>query len=260
MKYTYIESRDNSLVKHFVKLTQNTAYRNETGECMLHGLHLVIEAGKAGLLTTLIINKDSLLKYKDFISLNPSLKLYSVSQQVMQKISFLDTPVDIVGVANFCPKNLDQEVYTSDCIILENIQDPGNLGTILRAAMASGVSNIIISKGNVDPYNPKVLRSSQGIQFGLNIIQIDDLSDFIRNYKFTVIATTPTAKDSIYLTDLTKPVAWVFGNEGLGISPLLLSGIKEHRTIPMSNSTESLNVAMAATVCLFETYRQRLNQ
>lgn len=259
MEYFHIESKDNSLIKHIVKLGQSANYRNNMSECVLHGLHLLEEAQKFSQLQSVIISQESSAKYKDFLNVLSGVKVYSVNTSVMHKLNLLDGQTDIVGVAKYSTAILETSLYNEDCLVLESIQDPGNLGTIMRVARACGIKNIILSSGCVDPYNPKVIRASQGIQFGLNIYTAVDLLSFLTEYKGLALATTPRAKQSIYTTDLTKPLAWVFGNEGLGITPQLLATILEHRSIPMAGDTESLNVAMAVTVCLFETYRQRLN-
>lgn len=260
MEYFHIESKDNSIIKHIVKLGESASYRSGMGECVLHGLHLLEEAKKFNRLSSVVISQESKAKYKDFLSALSGIKIYSVTTQLIRKLNLLDSQTDIVGVAKFNSAVLLSTLENKDCLVLENIQDPGNLGTIMRVARACGISNILLSPGCVDPYNPKVIRASQGIQFGLSIYTAVDLFSFIGKYKGLVLATTPRAVGSIYNTDLTKPLAWVFGNEGLGITSQLLELIHEHRSIPMAGGTESLNVAMAVTVCLFETYRQRLNE
>ena len=175
----------------------------------------------------------------------------------MAKINVVESDAEIIGVIRVKPEVLSDNVYKNDCIILENISDPGNLGTILRLAAATAVGNIIVSSNTVDVYSPKVLRSSAGLQFDLNILTGIDIEKFLNEYTGEILATTPHSQNSIYTTSLKNPIAWVFGNEASGLSEKLLMQLKNKVSIPMPGGTESLNVAMAATIALFEMIRQR---
>jgi TrmH family RNA methyltransferase len=248
-----IESLDNGLVKQIVRLVNNRSYREEQGLCIIYGLHLVEEAYKYGVLKSILLDENH-----PSVELPYNIPVYTVKRNVMTKINLLDGHYDIVGI-------VEQKIGASNfnaenCIILDNIQDPGNLGTIIRSCKAGGVKNIILTNGCVDAYNSKVLRSSQGAVFGLNICVVDNIVEFVKKYSGTIIATSPYAKNSLYTAKLNSPIAWVFGNEGVGISKDLLNMIPTQVMIPMDNDTESINVAMAATVCLFEQLRQRLSQ
>lgn len=259
-KYPKIESLDNALVKQVVKLGKDRSYREELNLSIIYGIHLVEEAFRHNVLETLIINEENLLKYISFIEQLEPVKIAIATPLVMKKLNILDGDIDIVGVVNTANYEIDHDLYDENCLVLESVQDPGNLGTIIRSARASGINNLLLSPNSVDPYNPKVLRSSQGAAFGMKIFTGVNLEDFIKNYKSKVIATTPHTKNSIYATDLSGPIAWVFGNEGAGLSEHILGKVQHQVTIPMQNQTESLNVAMAVTVCVFEQLRQRLSK
>jgi TrmH family RNA methyltransferase len=258
LPYLTIRSKENSLIKQVIKLAQNSSYRKQFGQAVVYGEHLVEEALKNNCLHSLLIAEERWDRYQTLLAGLATDKIYLVPKAIMSKMSLLDTPTDIIGLITTVTMPVTSAVYTNDCILLENIQDPGNLGTIMRAAKASGINTIVLSGNSVDVYNSKVLRASQGAQFGLTILTQADLTKFIQLYRGQVIATTPYATISIYQLKLTQPVAWVFGNEGQGISAELLQQIKIQAKIPMLGNAESLNIAMAATVCIFETVRQRL--
>ncbi len=248
-----IQSLDNPLIKQIVKLVNSSSYRNSEKKCVIYGLHLIEEAYKYGFLEIILVD-DS----RDYKALPKDVPIYKVSTKVFTKISLLDGKYDIVGIAGF--KVAHNDIYNEDCIVLDNVQDPGNLGTIIRNAKASGINNILLTNGCVDSYNPKVLRSSQGAVFGVNIIDINDITSFIKIFKGTLIATVPHSQNSLYDMNLRSTTAWVFGNEGSGISSNILNMIDTKVNIPMQNNTESINVAMAMAVCVFEQLRQRLNK
>ena len=253
-----ITSKDNILIKQVMKLARESSYRNEQKLAVISGKNLVVEALKSDIIESVLVDESSIAKYTELLQAIATDKIYHVSAKVMEKLNLVDTPTDIVALIKIKEQIFEESIYSADCVILDNIADPGNLGTILRAAVSSGVKNVLLTKGCVDIYNPKVLRSSAGIQFGLNIFSAVNVLDFIAKYKEVVVATTPYTNDSLYAINLCDKVAWVFGNEGAGISQVLLDKIDKKIKIPMVGAAESLNVAMAATVCLFEMVRQRV--
>ncbi len=257
MPYKTIESRDNTLIKKIVKLSQSSSYRKELGLAVIYGAHLVDEAIKHNILENVIVVDSSIAKFNNILE-NEHLTSYVVTQNIIEKINLLDSFVEIVGVIRLPQEQLIDYTIVKDYILLENIQDPGNLGTILRVAMACGINSICLSANCVDIYNPKVIRSSQGLQFGLNIYTNIDLYDFVTNYLGKVIATTPHTDKNLYDYNLKQSIAWVFGNEGAGVTSELLAKVNNLAKIPMIGQAESLNIAMAVTVCVFEMARQRI--
>jgi RNA methyltransferase, TrmH family len=254
-KYNEINSKNNQLIKDIIRLITNSNYRHETGLAIVSGKTLISEATKHCVIKDVLVSRDSIKKYQGILDLCDN--IYILDNEVIKKISLVDSGSDLIAIIKIKKLTFDNKIYQQDCIILENLSDPGNLGTILRAAAATNIKNIILSNGSVDPYNPKVLRSSAGIQFGLNIFTNIDINEFVTKYKGSILATTPHTSTTIYENDLTIPIAWVFGNEGSGISIELLNKIINKVKIPMPGNAESLNVAMAATICLFEMVRQR---
>src|SRR5690606_2680245 len=143
---------------------------------------------------------------------------------------------------------------------LEDIQDPGNMGTILRTAAAVGIQRVLLSPGCASPWSPKALRAGMGAQFSVSIYEETDLFRALQNSTLPVLATVlePDAA-SLYDTDLTKPAVWLFGNEGQGISEQLARCATQHIYIPQAaTAVQCINVSAAAAICLYEQYRQNI--
>jgi TrmH family RNA methyltransferase len=143
------------------------------------------------------------------------------------------------------------------CLLLESIQDPGNLGSILRTAVAAGTRQVFLSRSSVFAWAPKVVRAGMGAHFFLSIFEGVDLAEIARAFAGRIVATSPRATASLYELDLRGDVAWLFGNEGAGLSEEARSLAATQVRIPMPGQAESLNVAAAAAICLFEQIRQR---
>jgi RNA methyltransferase, TrmH family len=151
-------------------------------------------------------------------------------------------------------------VLQGDCmVLLENIQDPGNLGALLRVAAAAGADSVHLSHGCSEAWSPKCLRGGQGAHFQLAIHEQVDLPELVQSFAAPVYAASLGASVPLYDLDLSGRVGFAFGNEGVGLSPQLCAAAQPF-IIPMPGSVESLNVATAAAVCLFERVRQRLSQ
>ncbi|HSQ04408.1 MAG TPA: RNA methyltransferase, partial [Burkholderiales bacterium] len=141
-------------------------------------------------------------------------------------------------------------------LLLEDIQDPGNLGSILRSAAAAGVGQVVLSRGSVHAWSPRVLRAGMGAHFALQIHEDADLLKSVTAFRGRVVATRQDAPRVVFDADLTGTVALLFGNEGGGLPASLLQAAHDVVSIPMPGKSESLNVAAAAAVCLFERVRQ----
>ena len=137
------------------------------------------------------------------------------------------------------------------------MQDAGNVGTLLRTAAAAGVRDVLLGTGCAGAWTPRVLRAAQGAHFVLAIHEQVDLATFLHSYPGNSVATVARDGASLYALDLTRPTAWLVGNEGAGLAPELIAAAQTRATIPLSAGSESLNVAAAAAVCLFEMRRQR---
>jgi TrmH family RNA methyltransferase len=154
------------------------------------------------------------------------------------------------------PGALEAPAVLETCLMLEDLQDPGNLGSILRTAAAAGVRQVFLSRHSVHCWSPRVLRAGMGAHFALAIYEQAELPALIGRFPGTVVATDARARRSLYELDLTGPVAFLFGNEGAGLSPVLARAAHVTAAIPIARGVESLNVAAAAAVALFERVRQ----
>ena len=231
-----ITSLTNNKVKNWTKL-KDKKYRDETNTFLVESEHLVDEALKKGVVLELISLENT--KYNDAII---------VSKEVMKKITNQVTPPNVCAV---CEKLKEEEVL-GNTLILDDISDPGNLGTIIRSAVAFGFKNIVLSLNSVDVYNPKVIRSSEGMIFHLNILYTDIIS-FIKNHSFLKIYGTSvingTKLSNIKFID---KVGIIIGNEGRGMSKELIKYCNDLIYIPMNNLCESLNAGVSASIIMYE--------
>jgi len=143
------------------------------------------------------------------------------------------------------------------CLLLDDVQDPGNVGSILRSAAAAGVAQVFLSPRCAFAWSPKVLRAGQGAHFHLELYEAVDLAAWARDYAGRVVAAITTGGESLFTADLAPPIALAVGNEGAGLSSSLRAAARQHVTIPMPGGFESLNAAAAAATCLFECVRRR---
>ncbi len=143
------------------------------------------------------------------------------------------------------------------CVLLDRVQDPGNVGTLLRTSAAAGIRHVMLSEGCAAAWSPKVLRSAQGAHFALHVYERTDLAALVARLDVPLAATTLERSQSLYEADLPPACAWVFGHEGQGVAPQLLAAAALRLRIPHdSAAVESLNVAAAAAICLFEQRRR----
>ena len=256
-----ISSAQNPLVKKLVQLSEKQSFRNKQKMTIIEGAHLTAEWLKR-------------FGVPDFCVISSSSKRSEEVEGIIQKCEELNTEIIeleakiyskispvIKGVGILFVVKIQENQcvdFCEDVIILDRIQDPGNFGTILRSAVGFGVKQIICSKGTVSAWSPKVLREGMGAHFKLQIFENQDLNEAISKVEAPIFATSLQAEKSIYDENFTTKTAWIFGNEGAGVSLELLSKVKNQVIIPQVSEIESLNVAMAATVCLAEQARQRL--
>ncbi|MDK4708149.1 RNA methyltransferase [Kingella negevensis] len=255
-----IQSPQNPQIKHLSKLLAERKHRREHGQTVLEGAHLLTTYLDAGKQPERIYIPESRLTQPEIQKLLfrlPTEQVTTVSDGILKKISSLDNADDIMALINLPPQTQPEN---TDCIVLERVQDAGNVGTVLRSAAASGIRTVILGEGCADAYAPKVLRAGMGAHFLLNIHERVNLAQWRSQYSHRVLATALTKQNnySLYELDLRQPSAWLFGNEGAGVSAEMLVAATFSVKIPMLGETESLNIAMAATVCLFEQMRQRI--
>lgn len=236
-----IESIDNNRIKEIRKLKEKK-YRDSEKLFLVEGEHLVLEAFKAGLLKTVILcGKD----------IDLDIEKIEVSEKVMNTISDMPSKVDIVGVCKIVDNSID---YSSNILILDGVQDPGNLGTIIRSSVAFNIKNIVLSKDTVDVYNSKVLRGCQGMNFHLNIVR-DDIPSIIndlKNNNYTIYGTDVVNGVDIKSINQDGKYAIIMGNEGNGMSPKVKELVDKNIYIKMNEKCESLNVGVSASIILYE--------
>ena len=234
-------SIQNEKIKSIKKLREKK-YRDIEGLFIVEGKNLVMEAYKNNLLKTLIVLDNS--------SFNLSIETIRVSENVMKYLSELNTPNEIMGI---CYKKKEENI-SGNILVLDDIQDPGNLGTIIRSAVAFSISTIIVSPDTVSIYNSKVLRSTQGLLFDVNII-VRDISSAIDDLKqngYKIYGTKVDNGKNLKDIDSTNKYAVIMGNEGSGVNKDILDKCDEYIYIPMNEKCESLNVGVATSIILYE--------
>jgi len=252
-----LTSRDNASFKSLKKLAHSSRERRKTGYTLLDGTHLigayVERIGPPQMLAVSVSGKDK-AEIRSLLEKLPSIPVTILGDGLFQELAPVDTPTGLLGLVQVLQLPLPEKV--SFAVYLEAVQDPGNLGSILRSAAAAGVDVAYLSPGCADAWSPKVLRGGMGAHFAMPIREGADLVAKAADFAGEVIVTSLQARDSLFDTDLTGPLALVIGNEGAGVSPALQQAATKLVRIPMPGALESLNVAAAAAVCLFERVRQ----
>lgn len=259
-----ITSSKNPQIQHLRQLVSVSKYRQRHRQTVLDGVHLCdayLRSG--GSPVQVFVGVDSMKNPEVselLFRLDESVDVVEVPESLYERVSSLEQGVAILFVIAMPEKALAAGL-SKNSLLLESVQDPGNVGAILRTAAAAGVQDVYLSAGSAAAWSPKVLRAGMGAHFGLNIYEGADLAWLISSSKdVAVLATSLKAKRSIYEADLGDGVAWLFGNEGSGVSEELLNLCKENTVIiPQADGVESLNVAAAVAVCLFEGRRQSLS-
>lgn len=256
----YIESKENSLFKETKKLKERRN-RTKEGKYLIEGFRLIQEAFKADMeIENLIIDEESQEKLNEYLDGYISKEnVYIIKKNLFTMLTSTETPQGAIAVVK--SKELKKETKGGFYLLCDKVQDPGNLGTIIRTAHAAGVDGIILTKGTVDIYNDKVIRSTMGSLFYIPIIQDDDNLSFTKKLKddgFSLVATSLQESKDFFKSDLKGKIILSVGNEGNGISKEVFSLADKKVKIPMPGGAESLNVAIATSIILFEKVRQNI--
>lgn len=257
-----ITSTDNPRYRELHRAATSARDRRKSGQTVLDGVHLVETfLAQGGQPETLAVAGDGPHppEIQTLLARLDPARVHAFSAALFRQLSTVDTPTGILALIR-----KPQRLWTGGrsgedpcaCLVLEDIQDPGNLGSILRSAAAAGIGEVYLSPRSTDAWSPRVLRAGMGAHFFLRLHEEVELASFARQFPGRLIATHHQARQSVFDTDLTGTVGLVFGNEGAGLSRELLAAISTVVRIPMHGSTESLNLAAAAAVCLFERVRQ----
>lgn len=254
-----ITSTSNQQVKEIVQLQKKSKTRNQAGVFIVEGIRMVQET-PADRLEKLYVTEGFYKKYKD--ALPKGCKPELVSDIVFAYMSDTKTPQGVLAVVRQM-KHKPEEILNAEnphIMVLDNLQDPGNLGTIFRTAEAAGVNGIILSKDCVDIYNPKTIRSTMGAIYRMPFVYVEDILETIGEMKqkgITVYAAHLDGKNSYDKEDYTTGTAFLIGNEGNGLRDEVAAQADIWVQIPMAGQVESLNAAIAAAVLMFEVSRQR---
>ena len=260
-----ISSKDNELIKHIKKL-KDKKYRDESKEYIIEGVKLIEEAVKENAkIKKIIICEDTTRTYEIPTNIMLGRAKYEcvyVTDKIFNSITQVTNPQGIMAIIE--KNSNDAEIdFTQDIIVaLDDVQDPGNLGTILRTVDSIGLNQIIVSKETADAFNPKVVRSTMGAIFRVKIIEVDNLQDTIKQIKkhhFKLMVTSLQTDNSIYDIEFKKKII-VIGNEANGVSNEIQNIADEKAKIPMLGRTESLNASVAAGIVMYEYVRQKLNK
>lgn len=254
-----LTSRENPLVRDLILLSGSSRERRRRGLTVLDGERLLKAWEESGGVAEAVLASETCTSRKsirDWISRFPAKSRAILSDSLIDRISQVMSSSGLVAIVP-TPEPQPLPGFLGDCVMLDSIQDPGNLGSILRSAVAAGIPRVLLSQGSVFAWAPKVVRAGMGAHFRLSIHEQIDLAAALDRAAGLAMATVPRGGVSLPDCDLRQPVAWLFGNEGSGLSQALLEKASGLVTIPMPGPAESLNLAAAAAICLFEQSRQR---
>lgn len=254
----YIESKDNNLYKETKKLKDRRG-RTKSFKYIIEGFRLVEEAFKANLdIEYVFVSPEEENKIEEYLGgFIKNTKLYGLSDNLIKELTSTEQPQGIVAVVKM--KSIDVDLDGDFYLLCDKVQDPGNLGTIIRTAHAANVDGIILTKGTVDVYNDKTIRATMGSLFYVPIILDDSDNSFTKaliDKGFSLLSTSLEGKKNFFEEDLKGKVIISVGNEGNGVSKEIFELSDKKVKIPMPGGAESLNVAIATSIILYEKVRQ----
>lgn len=256
-----ITSKDNPLYKELKQLATSSQARRRSSRTLLDGVHLCqVYLQQIGVPFLTVVNESSLTNPEVVAVLDICESKHgqciTLPDALYHNLSQVENGIGLLFVID-TPKSAPSHELRHSAVMLDNLQDPGNLGSILRSAAAAGIQNVFCSKGTVFAWSPKVLRAGMGAHFLLNVEENVDLIALLTSTRIPVLATSSHASVRVYDVDLNRPVVWLFGHEGQGVSEELQALATHQVAIPHLGNMESLNVAASAAVCFFEQVRQR---
>jgi TrmH family RNA methyltransferase len=254
-----IASRENAAYKALVKLALKASERRRAGRTVLDGAHLVSAFLDSGRKVEQLVTTEAGLADGEVAALIErcaGAPVTLLADTLFESLSTLQTPSNLLAVVE-TPPGAAVAPEAPLVLYLEDIQDPGNVGTLLRSAAAAGASDVVLSPRCAFAWSPKVLRAGMGAHFALNIVEGMEPADFLGAYRGASVALDGTATASLYDLDLRSPTAFLVGNEGAGLSDATRRAARTRARIPMPGRMESLNAGIAGSICLFEAVRQR---
>ena len=253
MNYKLIESKNNPFYKKLKKIYSNSSFRKNQNQTILDGPHLIKSFFLHSVPVSIIKDLNIVSPEIDILISTLDCPCYSLSHELFSELSELKSSTGILALVDI-PK-VKPSKSEGLILLLDGIQDPGNLGSILRTAKATNTKSIIMSKTCADLWSPKTLRGSQGVQFTLECFDEQNLNEWILNYEHDVIALA-TNGESLFKKNLNLNMAILVGNEGNGISESLLKNIAGTISLPMHKDVESINVGAAVSAFMYEHHRQ----
>ena len=260
-----ITSKDNQAVKAAAKLMSSARERRQTGRFIAEGIRLCTEVLENHCkICEVFYTEDAYLRYTETVERleRAAGKSYQITDEIAEKIADTVTPQGVFVVAEMIVNTIDLDNIKTDgqFVLLENLQDPGNVGAIFRTAEALGLNGAFLTNDSCDPYNPKTIRASMGAVFRLPYLIVDDVVTAMKECKaknMRPIASVPDEASKITAIRFFKGAIMCIGNEGNGLSEQLKAVCGEKVTIPMNGRAESLNASMAAGIILWEMTRPR---
>lgn len=253
-----IQSKDNPRFRSALELVQSSRERRKRAQTFIEGIHLCRSFLERGSMPIQVYATQASLEHPEVASLwqasNADAML--LSPALFRELSQVEHGPAIAYVIE-TPRIELPEFVASASVYLDRVQDPGNVGAILRCCAAAGIRNLFTSAGSAFCWSPKVLRSAMGAHFLVDIYEGVEWSVLRSRLRLRSLATAAGTADSLWQTDLREPCIWLFGNEGAGLDPAIRATVEHWVTIPMQAAVESLNVASAAAICLFEQRRQQ---
>ena len=252
-------SRDNPTFRQLRLLAESSRERRKQNKTMLDGIHLVAAwFERFGPPDLLVVSEagERHPEIREFLAGHPQTPPQVFADALFKEVSPVATPTGLLALVTI-PPAVHPYGHEGSCVLLEAIQDAGNLGSILRTSAAAGITDVYLGAGCAQAWSPRVLRAAMGAHFQLRLHEHAALDTVIRSFEGISVSTSLDASESLFDLDLTGPIAWVFGNEGGGLTADTARRTKCAARIPMPGNTESLNVAAAASICLFEEVRQK---
>lgn len=254
-----IVSRSNPFVKRLHALAHSARERRQLDQTVLDGVHLVATARDTGALLREVVVSDQGLSRDEvasFLGTAPELDVVHLPDRLFAQVSPVDSPSGLLAIMGL-PEAPPTGPFSESLLILDRLQDPGNVGAIIRSAAAAGIPDVLLTAGCAQAWSPRALRAGMGGQFMLRIHEQVDVMARLQDYPGQILATALCGwARPLFDYQLDGPVAWLFGGEGMGLSEEMIEFATGVVLIPMPGKVESLNVAAAAAICLFEQVRQ----
>ena len=259
MSSRVVASKDNAAYKAMSRLVASASERRKTGLTVIEGVHLLAAFLDSGHTPEEVMVARAALDDTEIARLvqrSAPARVTVLADALLASLSSVESPSGVVACVR-TPQGRPAPADASLVLLLEDIQDPGNVGTLLRSAASAGATHVMLSPQCAFAWAPKVLRAAMGAHFALDIVEKVDLAAWLGAYRGAAVALVGQASRSLYELDLRGPTAFLVGNEGAGLSQALREAASESARIPIAARMESLNAASAGTIALFEAVRQR---